>query len=240
FAQCWRPFGQQRQICSEQIEITMPDRALRGLPWVVLPLVAADLPLVVWCRSERLPPMEEFAAIAGLAHKVVVDSQPMGSDALRIVSGLMRRGTLTADLSWTRLTRWREMLAQVFENRENLARLDGIREVSVHFAGQGETANWYMGAWILDAVGKAGVRPHLGVGDGAAAPVVLEGAGLRLEISRDGDRMVTSVNGLQHCTSLAQPTDYLLMEEELGILRRDPVFERTLASALQLAYASDR
>ena len=42
--------------------------------------------------------------------------------------------------------------------------------------------------------------------------------------------MVTTVNGLcQQCTHLPRPNDYLLMREELGIVRRDPVFEKTLA-----------
>jgi hypothetical protein len=44
------------------------------------------------------------------------------------------------------------------------------------------------------------------------------------------------VNELSHCTSLPQPTDYMLMREELAIVRRDPVYDRTLASAVRLAY----
>ena len=54
YAQCWKPFGQHRQICCEQMEITASDAALADLPSVVLPLAVADLPLIVWCRSPRL------------------------------------------------------------------------------------------------------------------------------------------------------------------------------------------
>ena len=35
--------------------------------------------------------------------------------------------------------------------------------------------------------------------------------------------------------NLPRPTDYLLMREELGIVRRDAIFERTLARAARLA-----
>jgi glucose-6-phosphate dehydrogenase assembly protein OpcA len=244
YAQCWKPFGQRRQICCEQIEIMAPDRALAGLPWVVLPLAVPDLPLIVWCRSARLLAREEFAAIAALARKVVVDSKPMGSDTLRTVAGLIDRGgPIIGDLSWTRLTRWREVLAQVFENRENLARLAQIEQVSVDFVGEGPAVNWYMGAWILDVLNAAGAHARLTAGDGqnAGRPALsLEGPGFHLEMARRKERLVISCNGLSSCTSLPPATDYLLMREELEIVRHDPIFERTVASALRLAYANHR
>jgi glucose-6-phosphate dehydrogenase assembly protein OpcA len=51
YSQCWMPFGQRRQICCEQVEITASDAALADLQSVVLPLTVPDLPLIVWCRS---------------------------------------------------------------------------------------------------------------------------------------------------------------------------------------------
>jgi hypothetical protein len=47
------------------------------------------------------------------------------------------------------------------------------------------------------------------------------------------------VDNAENCTNLPQPSDYLTMREELGIVRRDAVFERALASAARLAYATD-
>ena len=46
-----------------------------------------------------------------------------------------------------------------------------------------------------------------------------------MELSRQDERLVTVVNEQSNCTNLPRPTDYLLMREELGIVRRDPVFE---------------
>jgi glucose-6-phosphate dehydrogenase assembly protein OpcA len=238
YAQCWKPFGQRRQICCEQIEIKAADAALSGLPSLVLPLAAADLPLIVWCRSPRLLFLDEFAAIAATARRVIVDSTAMGTDSLRQVAGLLTREWLVADLSWTRLTRWRDALAQVFENGENLARLQSIERVSVNFEGVGGNIDWYAGAWILDALSGAGARPRLDVAAGGV-PIRLEGAGFRVEMFRQDGRMTISVNGLAHCTNLPVPTDYLLMREELGITRRDAIFRRTVASAMRLAYPND-
>ena len=237
YAQCWKPFGQRRQICCEQIEIKASDAALAGLPWVVLPLTVADLPMIVWCRSGRLLAREEFAAIAAMARKVIVDTADPASGGLRRVAELVKSGTITGDLAWTRLTRWREMLAQVFENRETLGQLKNIHRITVNFQNFGEAMNWYMGAWILNGLREAGGNGELTVGQGQAA-VVLDGDGFHLEMRRQDGRMEISRNGATHCTSLAPPTDYLLMREELGVVRRDAVFEKTVAFAFRLAYAN--
>jgi hypothetical protein len=66
--------------------------------------------------------------------------------------------------------------------------------------------------------------------------VRLTGEGIAVELTREKDRMVVTLNGSSQCTNLPQPTDYHLMREELGIVRHDPVFEKTLTSAAQLAH----
>jgi hypothetical protein len=66
--------------------------------------------------------------------------------------------------------------------------------------------------------------------------VQLKGEGITVKLAREKDRMVVTLNGSSQCTNLPQPTDYMLMREELGIVRHDPVFGRTLKSASQLAH----
>src|SRR5262245_54671989 len=146
YQQCWRPFGQRQQICCEQIELTASDAALGDLPYVLLPLVVADLPVILWCRSPRLTEMPEFKQIAHLATKVVIDSATF-PDAGGAISRLLAQQSLglrVADLTWTRLTRWRETLARVFENREYLNRLPEITHIAVSFGPGFGTAARYM------------------------------------------------------------------------------------------------
>jgi glucose-6-phosphate dehydrogenase assembly protein OpcA len=242
YAQCWMPFGQRRQICCEQIEIMASDAALADVPAVVLPLAVADLPVILWCRTPRLVGNPEFRQIASMARKVVLDSAalPDPKAALRRFAEASGRGVLLGDLSWTRLTRWREMLSQVFENRERLAQLPAVRKVRVTFGGSYETAAWYMAAWVAGALASAGakVTPEVAAGEGTLT-VELEGEGLHVRLERADDRLVVTANELSHCTSLSQPSDYLVMREELGIVRTDPVYNRTLAAAVRLAYPTD-
>lgn len=244
YSQCWMPFGERRQICCEQIEITAADADLADLRPVLLALAAPDLPLIVWCRSPRLAAMPEFDSLAALANKAIVDTAafPDSKAALRRTAD-MARGIALGDLAWTRLTRWRSMLSQVFENRNYLAQVAAIRNVNVTWGGSYEALAWYMAAWLGDALADAGVRPSLSVkeeGGESLIRVELAGEGFRLDLHRDGDRLIVAVNGLESCTNLTQPGEYLMMREELAIVRRDAIFERALASAARLAETTVR
>lgn len=194
YAQCWMPFGQRRQICCEQVEITAADTALPDLPSVVLPLAVADLPVILWCRTPRLLGMPEFGEMAAMATKVIVDSggMPDARDAIRRIADASARGVFISDLAWTRLTRWRESIWQQFETREQ------IGPATIEYGRGWETSARYMAAWLGGAV-------ELRAGDTT----------LRMEPLGE----------------LAPRSEYLLMREELGIVRRDSVFERTLQEA---------
>ena len=245
YQQCWKPFGQRQQICCEQIEITASDAALADLPSVILPLAVPNLPVILWCQSARLVRRPEFGEIAGMATKVVIDSAAAGdsTDAIVCMADGVRSGGILADLAWTRLTRWRETLARVFENRDTLARLSEVDSVQVRFGPGYETAAWYLAAWAANALASVGqvvtpvVAPVFTAQD-ESLRLELSGGTFRVELSRQEDRLVTVVNEQSNCTNLPRPTDYLLMREELGIVRRDAVFERTLASAARLAVSS--
>ncbi|HWB85031.1 MAG TPA: glucose-6-phosphate dehydrogenase assembly protein OpcA [Bryobacteraceae bacterium] len=246
FAQCWMPFGKQQQICCEQVEITASDAALPDLPSVVVPLAAPDLPVILWCRSPRLLEMPEFPSVAAAAGKLVVDSlaAPSARAAVARLAAWAANGQLLGDLAWTRLTRWREMMAQVFENRQYLAQLPQVSSVTVAYGGDTPAAAWYMGAWLLLALESVGVRAQFhrtreAEGrQGRLNWVELAGEDFRLRLQRNEETIVTTVDGLSHCSSLPQHADYELMREELAIVRHDPVFEHTLASAERLAVSS--
>jgi glucose-6-phosphate dehydrogenase assembly protein OpcA len=243
YAQCWMPFGQRRQICCEHIEIAVSDASLPDLRSLLPPLAAPDLPVILWCRSARLFNVPELGGLAGIAQKVIVDSTdlPDARAALTRLAAMTGGEVLLGDLSWTQLTRWREIQSRIFENREYLGRLPEVTSVRVAFAGGHPPVHaWYMSAWSLDALAGVGVRASLRLEPdaalaGRALRIELAGKDFRMALERQEDRLVTRVGEASQCVSLPQPTDYMLMREELGIVRHDPVYERTLASAAKLA-----
>jgi len=242
FAQCWTPFGQRRQICCEQIEITCSDASLADVPSVVLPLEVPDLPVILWCRSPRLLDMAEFRPLARMGWRVLVDSgaMPDARTALRHLADEGSRGTLLGDLAWTRLTRWRQILAQIFEDPRNTSSLAGPARITVSDAGVVTTRALYMAAWMAGALDSAGVGATVEVRTRAAQTFAEIACGaFRARLEREDGHLSATVNGLSQCTLLPKPDDYLLLREELGISGRDPVFEKTLASAARFAYATD-
>ena len=248
FAQCWMPFGHRQQICCEQIEITASDASLPDLAAVALPLKVPDLPVILWCRSPRLFELPAFGQLSAMAQKVVLDSAAFSDvgTALKEISGAVAAGQLVADLSWTRLTRWRELIAQIFENRAHLADLPRVSHVLIsHCARQAPTTALYLAAWLLDGLAKAGAHAQIefrSEGSGQAWRLSLvelraqENAEAIASIAlAEGQAAEVKVGELVSRTLLPALNDYALMREELSIPGRDPAFERALAGAAKLA-----
>jgi len=246
FAQCWMPFGHRQQICCEQIEVTASDASLPDLAAVVLPLKVPDLPVVLWCRSPRVFRLAAFPLLSAIAQKVVLDSNAFGAPAaaLQELSALVAAESL-ADFSWTRLTRWRELIAQIFENKAQLANLPRVSEIAITYSSPTPTASaYYMAAWLVDGFQKAGVAVRVNFastpgpagrqinridlrgqnGESIASVGLVEGQAAEIRVGELTSRAV-----------LPPLTDYALMREELSIPGRDPVFERALAGAARLA-----
>ena len=253
FSQCWMPFGQRRQICCEQIEIGASDASLPDLAAVILPLSVADLPVVLWCRAARLFSLSEFPQLAKIANKVLLDSAafPDPAGTLGRFNERLRAGQLLADLAWTRLTRWRELISQIFENRNYLARLPNVTQVHVGFSGAAPSPGaCYLAAWLLDCLESAGAKalvnwkPAPNDTEAELSLVELTGDGLAVSIRVTGDRerqcAEVRVDSLVNRTVFPPDNDYTLLRQELSIPGRDPVFEKSLASAARLALAGKK
>lgn len=234
YAQCWMPFGQRRQICCEQIEITASEASLPDLPAVVLPLAVADLPVILWCRDAHLFGLPAFSDLARMAHKLVLDSASF-PDPRRILTRLasaIGSEPILADLAWTRLTCWREWISQIFDSRGYLARLERIGRIEVRHTGATPPVSaYYMAAWLT---GSSGVRDCALVSSDTEG-ISLIGDGVHLDVNRKGQTLEARLETLVNCRMLPEATDYALLREDLSIPGRDPIYEKTLAAAAKLA-----
>lgn len=105
-----------RQICGEMITLDVGATARPEIHGTVMALLAPDLPVVVWWTT--LPDAEDhlFGHLAREADRVLVDSDNF-SDS---VAGLCQIASLyqnyrIADLTWSKVTSWRKLLAQVWD-----------------------------------------------------------------------------------------------------------------------------
>jgi glucose-6-phosphate dehydrogenase assembly protein OpcA len=239
FAQCWMPFGQRRQICCEQIEITASMGSLDDIPGLVLPLAVPDLPVILWSRSPRLFETAAFPKIAAMCGKLIVDTGAFAepAKALATLASHVVQDRLTADLAWSRITRWRETVSQVFENQDCLDALAKYTDASVEYGGAApRTEVLYLAAWLQDGLSSAAssAKVKLVKADGpAVGGVTLSGSGscdVTVKIDPSGGVEVKA-GKLENRMIFPEATDYLALQEELSITTRDLSFEQALKTA---------
>jgi glucose-6-phosphate dehydrogenase assembly protein OpcA len=242
-AQCWMPFGQHRQICCEQIEIAAADASLPDAVPVLLAIAAPDLPVAVWCRSPRLAGLPALAPLFARADIVLLDSRDF-ADACAALDLLAResaqvRGRL-ADLAWAAVTRWREIVAEIFEDPARRETIPRIRQLRVlHSAGAVPTTAYYLAAWILSALGRQDVEVRFEARASTAGGI--EGIVLGSEtetvsiLRAEGTAILIEIGPLKSCTAAARLDQAELLGSELSIAGRDPVFDHVLPIAARLS-----
>ena len=173
-----------------------------------------------------------------LADKIIFDTAHV-ADAdsamqfLRRLRGRVGPACRVADLHWTRLTGWREVLAHLFD--DGALKPQDIKSAQVTFGGPSVTTSTrYFAAWIrtaLPAVRVTIASQGLENGPPGLRSVTLSTATDSLSITRGSDNCVeVSGCGRQYRSLLPSTSEDALMQEELGILGPDLVYERALTN----------
>jgi len=141
-AQCVPWSGGHKQLCSEQIILTADGGAVEDLPGAVRPLLAPEVPVVLWWRGVPDVRRPLFQRLSEISSRVIVDSARLG-DVRRSVAELSRavagggRWTAFTDLAWTRLIPWRAAVAGFFDSAEHRSHLAQVSAVRVSYGGKG-------------------------------------------------------------------------------------------------------
>jgi glucose-6-phosphate dehydrogenase assembly protein OpcA len=249
-AQCWKPFGKAQQICCEQIEITARPDSWPNVGPTLVGLIAADLPVIFWCRhkgaldaSANADQKAGLQAIMSLATKVVVDTQGMSAAAAaRVLAGLRSQRRTVADLQWTRLTRWRAPISQIFDNPARRNRFSAFHSIEIAHTGEElPPAALYVGAWF-SAPYRAKVSFVQEPGPGASLTRITlraDSEEIVFEKSTADCMQLRSTNGQQRSYSYEEPNDQKLMTEELAIIGPDPAFESAFARAQEILHEQE-
>ena len=232
FAECWMPFGGQQQICSEGIEITADSEQTDEVARLLVPLIAPDLPVVLWCRGPRAFLDRSLDPLFPLANKIIFNTRAVRhpSSAIEFLRRMRKERRQVADLAWTRLTGWREAVAHLMDACPGgwLAAASG--EVRIEYGGgRPGTRSLYFARWIERALPGVNVTLIPVAGGPGVHSVVFAGCGSETSI-RLGEGSSLEVRTAERSYSAVLPPDSeeCLMREELSILGRDPVFERVL------------
>lgn len=148
----------------EQILIRASEEAVPHLPGAVLPLILSGLPSFLWWAGEPPWRTELLEALVDGCDRMIVDTSEAerGPQALAALYDLVRRkkaSTAFSDLNWTRLSPWRELTAQFFDDRQLLSYLDTIDRVTIEYAGGEEdqptnpTQGYLFAGWLASRLG---------------------------------------------------------------------------------------
>jgi glucose-6-phosphate dehydrogenase assembly protein OpcA len=228
FSQCWMPFGRHQQICAEGIEITAGIADLSHVAQLLLPLIVSDLPAVLWCRGPRIFSGETFEPILPLVQKTIVDSASAKDprDAIAAIRYLRSQGNLIADLSWTKLTGLREILASMFD--EGTAK--GITAARIFYGGDVPSpSSIYFARWMERVLPDAHITLERGEGGRGLRSIVLNGA-TSVTLTRPyTTTLEIRQGGTIRKSTMLLLSEEILMSEELSILGADPVFDKVIA-----------
>lgn len=244
-AQCWKPFGKAQQICCEQIEITARPENWPNVGPTLVGLTAADLPVIFWCRHKAaLSPdatdkqRAGLQAVLDLSTKLIIDTQDENAaNAFDLISRLRTRGRAVADLEWTRLTPWREPIAQIFDNPVRENKFSNFHTIEIaHAEDRPSPAALYVAGW-LSAPYRTNVSFVQVAGHGRGINrITLHSGSERIDFERTGaDCMhLRSTNGRARTYNYTEATAYTLMNEELAVLGPDPAFNTAFTRAQEL------
>lgn len=134
--QCRRQLGGGPQVCSEVITLGVKREAAAGLADTLISLLVPDLPVFLYWRSPRGADRGLIETISRFADLLIVDSQRPLTDmrnreqVMELLTGAAR-GAEIRDLSWSRLTAWRDLIAQFFDARPARSLLKELAEVEI-------------------------------------------------------------------------------------------------------------
>jgi glucose-6-phosphate dehydrogenase assembly protein OpcA len=189
---------------------------------VVAPLLLPDTPVVTWW-PDTVPPIPAQDPMGALAQRRITDAAAAGSphDALTMLAAGYQPGD--TDLSWTRATPWRSLLAATMDQPSGNV-TGGMVSAEAGNPTAGLIAAWLSGAYGVDVPAEPSPGPGI------------------TEVSfttADGEIMITRPDGrLAHLVRPGQPERRValhrretteLLEEELRRLDPDDVYAEALA-----------
>ena len=182
-----------------------------------------------------------------LATKTIIDSK--GEDPVRTFELLAKwrnRDRIGADLEWTRLTPWREPIANIFDNPARENKFSSFRKIEIVHGGEKPGASALYAAGWLSAPYKAEVTftKASDQGDRSGARlespsgihcITLHSDSERIDFERNGECMtLRSTNGRERRYSYKDASVDTLMTEELAVIGNDPAFDSAFTRAQEL------
>jgi glucose-6-phosphate dehydrogenase assembly protein OpcA len=199
--ECFPLLGEERQMCSEVIELHLKGRRVEAAASIVLPLLLPDLP--VFNRWRGKPPFlsDVVDDLVDIVDRLVVDSREWDEipDGYHHLAELFER-TAVSDIAWARTLPWRAEIARLWPD------VADARALSV--TGP-ESDALLLAGWLCSRLGR----------------------GVALVRDEASDVEAVAVDGLEVPTPKEPPRSASdLLSDELERYARDPVYEAAVTA----------
>lgn len=145
-AVCHMPQPDRPQVCSEQIILHTPRRMDDDLDRTILPMLDADLPVMLWWTTSPEHDSELLYRLELVSERAIIDAGPAG------ISFLEQTGRcIIRDLGWYQAIGMRELLARTFDGQA-AGMLQAIEALTVATAGRSD-AEKVETAWLVAFLG---------------------------------------------------------------------------------------
>lgn len=226
-----------RQVWFEEIELQVRGAAALHLDSLIEPFTLPDLPVACWFVA-ALPRVDD--PLLAAADVLLVDARQFGDVAcFATLAGLAGQRPVV-DLSWSRLTPWRTLLAGLFEGPQFRPFVTCVTRAEVW----GRTGPRHLlGGWVADRLDlprravELADAPHVGLRLHARSPA---GEAATFEVIRGDGRLVSARAAIEGgpqseaVLQLPEATPAWGLPEALSRLERDRVYERALRRAVEL------
>jgi glucose-6-phosphate dehydrogenase assembly protein OpcA len=193
---------------------------------VVRPLLLPDSPVVIWWPG-RCPTSTDHDELAGLAMRKLTDAAAVSRPRAALLDRARHYGPGDTDLAWTRITRWRGLLAAALDQYPSR-----IRAATVEAEKNNPSADLLV-AWLQSRL-KVPVAAVTSDGPGITAVRLTTAAG-DIAITRPDGRLASyTVPGQpERLVALKRREITDLISEELRRMDADQVYEATIKYMLK-------
>nr|WP_246308956.1 glucose-6-phosphate dehydrogenase assembly protein OpcA [Kineosphaera limosa] len=220
---------------SEVVVLRLYGELTRHGESVVLPLLLTDSPIVAWWPQNG-PKNAAADPVGSLASRRITDAEHSVDPTKSILGRAKTYTPGDTDLSWTRTTKWRGLLAAALDQPP----FEPVTAITVT-GGQDSAACDLLAAWLATYLDAPVTREHTRPGTGIIGVRLQRPSG-----SVDLDRPDGSVATLEQVgqpmrrLALARRSDAECLADELARLDADEVYERTLRDGLPRLSAAKR
>ncbi|MBB65295.1 MAG: hypothetical protein CMO81_09550 [Waddliaceae bacterium] len=128
--------GKGGEIACDQIRIQASGESMAKVPFLLLPHIVPDLPVYLLWGQDPTQDNHILPHLEGFANKVIFDSET--TDNLQRFSKEMLHQMQTwestiTDLNWARVSAWRNLFAQTFEDPEDIDHLQSSQKIAIKY-----------------------------------------------------------------------------------------------------------